>query len=73
METTRLEHLHNASEITFIAFMVWEIQKSQGVTFALTEDWNSFCCTLFSTKLAAESEKVFCKEVVGNFVSFPTV
>jgi type III secretory pathway component EscT len=37
METTRLEHLPNASRITFIAFMVWEIRKSQGVTSALIE------------------------------------
>jgi hypothetical protein len=73
IETTRLQYLPNASGITFIAFMVWEIQKSQGVTSALTEAWNSFCCTLFLTKLAAESEKVFYKEVVGNFVRFPTV
>jgi hypothetical protein len=50
-----------------------EIQKSQVDATALPKPWNSFCCTLFSTKLAAESEKVFYKEVVGNFVSFPTV
>jgi hypothetical protein len=56
MKITRLEHLPNASRITFIAFMVWEIRKSQGVTSALTE-----------------AKKVFYKEVVGNFVSFPTV
>jgi hypothetical protein len=67
------EHLPNASRITFIAFMVCEIRKSQGVTSALIEAWNSFYCTLFSSKLATESENVFYKEVVGNFVSFLTV
>ena len=73
LDKSGLQHLSLNARTTLIAILDWEIQKSQGVTFALTEAWNSFYCTLFSTKLAAESEKVFCKEVVGNFVIFPTV
>jgi hypothetical protein len=73
MEITGLEHLPNASGITFIGFMVCKIRKSQDDTSSQCEVSNSFCCTLFSTKLTAESGGVFYNKVVGNFINFPMV
>jgi hypothetical protein len=73
MEITGLEHIPNASGITFIAFMVCKIHKSQGDTSAQCEVSNRFCCALFSTKLTVESRGVFYNKVVGNFITFPTV
>jgi hypothetical protein len=73
MEITRLEHLSNASGITFIAFMVCKIRKSQGDTSAQCEVSNSFCCALFMTKITAESGKAFYTKVVEELISFPTI
>jgi hypothetical protein len=61
MIVIRLTYLSNASGITFIAIIVWEIQKSQNDTTVLSENWNRICYVLFSVTLAAESGKVFYK------------
>ena len=58
--------------MSLIAILVVEIRKSQGDASVLFEIC-SFFCTLFSTKLVAEFGKVFCKEIVENFISFPMV
>jgi hypothetical protein len=55
MRVIRLMYLSNASRITFIAIIVWEIQKSQNDATVLSENWNIICYVLFSVKLAAES------------------
>ena len=73
LDNSRLQYLSLSARITLIAILVTEIQKSQGDASVLFGTWNSFCCALFSAKLAAEFGKVFYKEVVENFVSFPTV
>jgi hypothetical protein len=62
----RLTYLSDASRITFIAIIVWEIQKSQGDASVLSATWNSFGCAPFSTNLTAEFGKVFYMEVVEN-------
>jgi hypothetical protein len=72
METTRLEHLPNASRITFIAIMVWELWKSQVDATVLPESWNSFCWALCSTTLTTEYGKVFYTKVAEDFIRFST-
>ena len=73
LDTSTLQYLSLRARISLIAILIMEIQKSQGDASVLFGTWNSFCCALFSAKLAAEFGKVFYKEVVENFVSFPTV
>jgi len=73
LDNSRLQYLSLSERITLIAILVMEIRKSQGDASVLFGIWSSFCCALFSTKLTAEFGKVFYKEVVDNFISFPTV
>ena len=73
LDNNILQYLSLRVRITLIAILVMEIRKSQGDASVLFGTQNSFCCVLFSIKLATEFGKVFCKEVVENFISFPTV
>ena len=73
LDNSRLEHVSLSVRISLIPILVMEIRKSQGDASVLFGTWNSFCCALFLTKLTTEFGKVFCKEVVDNFISFPTV
>ena len=73
LDNSRLEHVSLSARISLISILVMEIRKSQGDASVLFGTWNSFCCALFLTKLTAEFGKVFYKEVVENFISFPTV
>ena len=70
---SRLQYLSQSVRISMIAILVMEIQKSQVDASVLFGTWNSFCCALFLTKLTAEFGKVFYKEVMENFIIFPTV
>ena len=73
LDNSTLQYLSLSARISLIAILVMEILKSQGDTSMMFGIWNSFCCALFSTKLTVEFGKVFYKEVVENFISFPTV
>jgi hypothetical protein len=73
MRVIRLMYLSNASRITFISIIFWEIQKSQDDATVLSENWNRICYVLFSTKSSTEFGKVFYKKVAGNFIRFPVV
>ena len=73
LDTSTLQYLSLSARINLIAMLVMEIRESQGDASVLFGIWSSLCCVLFSTKLAAEFGKVFYKEVVDNFISFPTV
>ena len=73
LDNSRLQYLSLSVRITLIAIVVMEIRKSEGDASVLFGIWNSFCCVPFSTKLSMEFGKVFYKEVVDNFISFPTV
>ena len=73
LDNSRLQYLSLSERITFVAILVMEIRKSQSNASVLFGIWSSFCCVLFLTKLTAEFGKVFYKEVMENFISFPTV
>ena len=73
MDNSIFRCLYVTKRITLIAILVMEIRKSEGDASVLFGIWSSFCYVLFSTKLTAEFGKVFYKEVVENFISFPTV
>ena len=73
LDNSRLQYLSLSARISLIAILVMEIRKSQGDASVLFGIRSSFCCVLFSTKLTAEFGKVFYKEVVENFISFPTI
>ena len=73
LDNSRLQYLFLSARITLIAILVIEIRKSQDDASVLFGIWSSFCCALFLTKKTEEFGKVFYKEVVGNFISFPTV
>ena len=68
LDNSRLQYLSLSERITLIAILVMEIRKSQGDTSMLFGIWSSFYYVLFSTKLTAEFEKVFYKEVVEGFL-----
>jgi hypothetical protein len=70
MRVIRLMYLSNASGITFIAIVVWEIQKSQDDATVLSKNWNRICYVLFLTKSSTKFGKLFYKKVAGNFISF---
>ena len=60
LDNSRHQYLSLSARIILIAILVMLIQKSQGDASVLFGTRNSFCCTLFSTKLMAEFGKVFC-------------
>ena len=73
LDNSTLQYISLSARISLIAILVMEIRKSQGDAFVLFGTGNSFCCVPFSTKVSIEFGKVFYKEVVDNFISFPTV
>ena len=73
LDNSTLQYLSLSARIGLIAILVMEIRKSQGDASVLFGTWNSFCCALILTKLTIEFGKVFYKEAVDNFISFPTV
>ena len=73
LDNSRLQYLSLSERIILIPILIMEIRKSQGDASVLFGTWNSFCCALFLTKITAEIGKVFYKEVVENFISFPTM
>ena len=73
LDNSTLQYLSLSARMSLISILVMEIRKSQGNTSVLFGIQNSFFCALFSTKKTKEFGKVFYKEVVENFISFPTV
>ena len=73
LDNSRLQYLSPSIRITLIAILFMEIQKSQADASVLFGTQNSFCCVPFSTKKTEEFGNVLYKEVVDNFISFPTV
>ena len=73
LDKSRLPYLSLSARISLIAILVMEIPKSQADASVLFEIWSNFGCALFLTTLTAEFGNVFYKEVMENFINFPTI